>query len=294
MEKRGIFIFILLFLVLITNGINAQTTENLSVEQNAINCLNEANQIRTRLNDSGFNTSRITDLIGKANDFYNTQTILKTQGKKYDLSPVLDYCTDLEKIESLAYSSRDEFSVLKKFYNVTVTPLMDTIKIDEILDRIQNEIDSERYEKVEPLIKEGYDEISSLQATYTTLNVFYENTRKGVLVFFQRNWKIMLSILVILVILLIIYWTTIRKRIIQGKIDKLIHKKEVLNDLIKNAQRTYFESGKMPEATYNIKTKKFAEMIRDIDRQIPLLQEELLKLKRNKENAKTNNPKKRK
>ena len=47
-----------------------------------------------------------------------------------------------------------------------------------------------------------------------------------------------------------------------------------------NVQKDYFQYGKIAEGEYNIKTKKFAELIRDIDRQVPLMQEELAKLNR--------------
>ena len=44
-------------------------------------------------------------------------------------------------------------------------------------------------------------------------------------------------------------------------------------------QRDYFQYGKIPEGEYNIKTKRFAELVRDIDRQVPLLKEEIIKLR---------------
>lgn len=40
-------------------------------------------------------------------------------------------------------------------------------------------------------------------------------------------------------------------------------------------QKQYFEGGNLSESSYTIRTKSFAEMIRDIDRQIPLLQEKM-------------------
>jgi hypothetical protein len=48
-------------------------------------------------------------------------------------------------------------------------------------------------------------------------------------------------------------------------------------------QKNYFQFGTLPEGEYNIKIKKYAELVRDIDRQIPLLQEEMAKLKMSKE-----------
>ena len=43
-------------------------------------------------------------------------------------------------------------------------------------------------------------------------------------------------------------------------------------------QREYFNEGSISEGTFNIKIKKLAELVRDIERQIPLLQEGLAKI----------------
>jgi len=70
----------------------------------------------------------------------------------------------------------------------------------------------------------------------------------------------------------VLVWT------IERKIQRLELRKEKILDIIKDAQREYFQDGKMSEGIFNIKTKKLAELIRDIDRQIPMLRERLAEL----------------
>jgi hypothetical protein len=66
----------------------------------------------------------------------------------------------------------------------------------------------------------------------------------------------------------------------KGKINHLNKEKEVVYNLIKELQKDYFEKQKIAENSYKIKIKKYGEIIRDINRQIPLLQAELEKKKR--------------
>ena len=56
--------------------------------------------------------------------------------------------------------------------------------------------------------------------------------------------------------------------------------KKALNTLIQNMQKSYFKTKKLSETEYTIKLKKFKELIRDIDRQIIVLKEEMFKVKK--------------
>ena len=71
------------------------------------------------------------------------------------------------------------------------------------------------------------------------------------------------------------------------KFSNLHTRKKVINNLLKNTQKDYFKTRKMSEADYKIRIKKFKELIRDIDRQIMVLKEDLFKLnKKNKTSPK--------
>ena len=81
-------------------------------------------------------------------------------------------------------------------------------------------------------------------------------------------------------VLFIVYLVTksrIEKFLIKRKIKKLGIEERVLKELIAKTQKDYFEKGTVSEGNYNIKMKKFSELIRDIHREVPLLKEELEK-----------------
>ena len=68
------------------------------------------------------------------------------------------------------------------------------------------------------------------------------------------------------------------------KFNHLMTQKKALNTLIQNMQKSYFKTKKLSETEYTIKLKKFKELIRDIDRQVMVLKEEIFKTKRRKKN----------
>lgn len=280
------FALVLFFLVLImcsgmilaADSTTGAESKNLTSEQQAVSCMAESRQIRDELASNDFNTERVNDTITQAEALYND--ILKK--KKSDFSLVISSCDEIKKIKELAYNSRDGIDALKKFYNESVTSVMDTSETDALISSIEKEISDERYEKVEQLIDNAYEKIIELKSSYTTLEILRRNTRNALVRFVTENWQIKLITLIILVVLFFAYRTRIEKAIINRRLNSLDIRKKTLKDLIKQTQKDYFEYGKLPEGTYNIRTKKFAEMIRDIDRQIPLLQEELAKLEKQK------------
>ncbi|MBU3912929.1 MAG: hypothetical protein KKE50_02435, partial [Nanoarchaeota archaeon] len=137
------------------------------------------------------------------------------------------------------------------------------------------------------LINIAYEELSEVQSSQTALNLFYSTTSKTVKNFFINQWKKILIISAIVLVLLLVSWKAISKFLVLRKIKFLETKKNVLNNLIQKVQGNYFKDKKASESEYRIKIKTFEEMIRDINRQIPLLKEEMFKIdKKTKSNLK--------
>ena len=82
-----------------------------------------------------------------------------------------------------------------------------------------------------------------------------------------------------------IFKVPIMAYVIKMKMERLFIRRKTLKGLIKEAQQDYFGTGSLSEGSYNIKVKKYAEMVRDIDRQIPLLKEQLARLRKEKKHA---------
>lgn len=288
MVKRGsnlyckILILVSIFLCLISAISAATPVTNATTRGEAELCLNDSQVIMNQMISSGFNVLRVNDSLKQAQLLYNSQVVLLDKKMRYDFSPVITYCNEIKTIRELSISARDEFNALVVFYNDSVVPGMNTQSIDLLMNETRDEIKNERYEKVKPLVDSAYNEIINVKSSYTAVNIFIDSTTKSFSKFFMKNWKSISTILVILIILFLVYRLRIMKYLLSRQIQNLELRKKTIKELIMKTQKDYFEFGKISEGEYNIKTKKFAELVRDIDRQIPLLREELVRLERTK------------
>lgn len=290
-KKINLILLILLFgIIFLFNAKMVSAERNLTIEEQSAECLSDSQDILNELLEHGFNIERVNDTLKTAYNLYDGQLALKQKNQKYDLSSVLIYCDEIKNIRETAYIARDEYDALSKFYKESFDfeREIDIQSIKIIFDEIENEIESERYEKVPPLVDKAYQEIVDVQAEQTTLKVFYENTARGLKRFFEKNWIFLSSFIVLAVVFYFVYNKAISKWIIRRKIQELKLRRETLKKIIQGAQKDYFQDGKISEGVFNIKTKKIAELIRDLDRQIPMLYEELVKAGNHAELEKSN------
>jgi len=288
LKKRGnrvilkpFFILFLFVMAVLSVSFASALTSNVT-QSTASLCLNESRIILQQMIDEGLNILRINDSLNQATSLYDAQVVLLEKKGKTDFSLIMTYCDEIKKIREDSTSAVDEFNVLVQFYNISIIPAMDTSTIDLTMNEIRQEIKNERYENVKPLIDRAYNEIIDTKSSYTALNLFISSTSRGFVNFIIKHWKTILILVFILIVLFLIYRIKIMKMIVTRQIERLALRKKTLQDLIMKTQKDYFETGKIPESEYNIKIKKFAELIRDIDRQIPLLREDLMKLEKRK------------
>ena len=291
----GVFLLsiFLLFFVNIVSADSNSTGVNLTSQEKAFNCLQESRVLVDELINNNFSSQRVNDSMDQAQSYYDAQVII--QGKtpqKANFQQVLQSCAEITSIHNLAIGSRDLYETLIKVYQDSfATPAeqkMDRGSIELMLQNIDSEIKSERYELVSDLVDKTYEEIARIKSENTAINLFYKQTTQTLAGFFIQNWISIVVTIVVLMILYFIYRKTILRKIIGNKIAKLELKKNNLKNLIMKTQKDYFQDGKISDSAYKIRIANFGEMIRDVNRQIPLLQEELLKIgrKRNEGNNK--------
>lgn len=281
MSKRNICIIIFAGILLILS-FQFLYSEELNLKEQASLCLNNSESILKEFIDNNISYQRINDSLNKAQNLYDAQILLENQSKKVDFSLILPYCQDIQNVREAAFIAIDGYSSLKKFYDISITSEMNSSSVDLIFAEIEEEISSERYEKVPTLIDDAYEKITEVKSSYTTLSLFYDSTTRGIKRFFKENGLSLLIATFVLIFLFLVFSKQIQKKIIRDKIQNLELRRKKLQELIGKVQKDYFQYGKLSEGNYNLRTKKFAEFIRDIDRQIPLLKEELIKLERHK------------
>ncbi len=272
---KGLCLFI--FFILSFNLIFAE--QELALEDKARLCLDNSEITLNELKDNNFNYQRVEDLLIKAKSIYDAQIILFENGKSVDFSLVFPYCEEIANIRNFAFDVEDKYSSLKKFYEASITPDMNSSSIEKLFLEIEEEIDSERYERVPELINKAYEEISVVKSSNTKLNLFYKSTTRSFKRFIEKNWIIILVSTLLILLFFLIFNKKIKIFIIERNIKNLELRRKTIQDLMKETQLDYFQKGVISQGNFNLRTKKFAEFVRDIDRQIPLLREDLIKLR---------------
>ena len=274
-------VFSLVLLILFSSNLvlTAQASvANVSTDESARLCVDSSKAIMSGMIEQGFNVIRVNDSFKKAQEFYIAQKTLRETKKNYDFSTVLSYCDEIKAIQTQALSARDELDSVKAFYKEVNNSQIDLSKVDLMIADIQKEINDERYEQARQKIDAVYNEIVAIQSSATTLSIFYRTTSRTLLSFLKENWLPITIGIVFIVIFLFFYRYQISKWLIQRKINHLEMERAVLKKLIEDIQKEYFQGGTISDSVYNIRTKRFSEMIRDLDRQVPLLKEELAKI----------------
>lgn len=280
---KKLFLFLVLVLVLINLIYALPNNETKNYEADAKLCLNQSAIIMNELISDNFSIQRVNDSFNQANTIFELQTILKKDNKKTDFSQIIPYCNEIASVRDSALNAQYEFTALKKFYTLSFSGDVNTSTIDLLISNIQEEIKNERYEQAISLINECYNEITEFKASNTAIKLFYESTTTNIKSILYKNRYLIIGILIACLALIVIYQKTVRKKLIERKINRLNLRKSMLKKLIMETQKDFFEKKTLSEGIYSIRTKKFGELIRDIDRQIPLLMEELARFKKKNE-----------
>lgn len=270
--KRVMSLFLVVFLISF-----AYASENLSEQEIAENCLSDSRIIVSNLNGTNISLIRFNDMLGKAESIYDAQMIAYNKTKKANFNSVISYCEDISRIDKLARDAIDGFEVLISFYHDTLNRNMDTSSVDKIMDEITEEINGERYENVKQLIDDGYSKISSVKTEQTTMVLAYKATSRTIRVIIVDHKVELIVVIIFVIILYVLYKVKIVPMMLNRKLKLLKIRKGSLRKLMGESQKLYFQEGKISESDYRTRIKNYADLVRDIDRQIPLVQAEIAK-----------------
>lgn len=278
--------------MLLANSISAEEAVTLGTANSSLSL--EAQQINSSLSllekdmekmaAEGFRINRYNDTLTEAYQLFEIQAALEKNGMETDYTRLYDKIGALTELKQNAYQAMDELKALELAINQSKIANLSLVL--EIYDNAESELNSERYENCILAIDKAYKKMSELEAIQTKLKAFYEATSRGVWNFIKERWEIILAVTVLVIVLYLITYPKIKVKVLSVKIDRLERRKVAITNLIAKTQKDYFEEGKIPETVYLIRTKKYSEMIRDINRQIPLLREEIeLTKKKRKETS---------
>lgn len=270
MRYRSIFV---LFAVLLL--VSAATGET---AQEASNALEEAENVIQEMNNSDIPTQRVSDLYEQANKTYSAQLKRNRSGKETDYSIVLDTVEQIKDIRTEAFRTKDQLDILRSRINeLDKDKELNLSEAKEELEEAEIEFEDERFEKSQEHINLAYQEISEAQSTVTQAQAFASATQDRFQTFLENNWKRLTAAILIVAVFSYLLYKEYQIYSLKKKKQNLKQKREVLQDLISETQKKYFQKNELAESAYNTRTDKYGEMIRDINRQIPLIDEDLEK-----------------
>ena len=276
-----ILIGIIFCLVFVQNSSASIMSSNESIQ--AKESLVQAEKDIIEMIEKAIPINRVNETYQEALQLYSAQLALDEKGGRADYKLVMSYISNINSIKKTSIQASDELTIFKETYE-EAEKRSNLSEMQEEYDSIILSFKDERFEDTLELIKKGYDRISEIQSSQTALNSFYLATSSTIKNFFRENWLRILTILSLTLFFVLIFWNNLKKLRMRMKFNHLMTQKKALNTLIQNMQKSYFKTKKLSETEYTIKLKKFKELIRDIDRQVMVLKEEIFKTKRRKKN----------
>jgi hypothetical protein len=209
--------------------------------------------------------------------WFEGQAALEQTGGQPNYEYVSDQTAQVATIVANTFEVSDELTALSERLS-SEDPNVDSLQTRQLQTQAQQDFNEGRYQDALTLVNQAQDALTQAESNYAESNTLLESAQKNLEVFLYENYQAIIICLVALVVVIAITQKHIRRMLIHTKIRTLKAERVVLENMIKELQRDYFEKAKVNELSYHIKTKKYNELILNTDRQIPLLIEELKKL----------------
>ena len=235
--------------------------------------IQEAEAALILMQQQGFPIIRYNDTLLIAKQSYKAQLALEERGDPSDFYIVNQKLEELKDLSKLAAETSDKLKALKQ--QIELTSSINLTSVNELYQKAEEAYKSERYEEADDLIAQAHKRIEELESLDTKLKAFYAATSANFISFIKQRWQWILLTIAIMGIIGYPSYKAASIYIIKQKIQHLHQRKDTIKDLIAKSQKEYFEGGQLSESTYKTRIKKYAELLRDINRQIPLLNEEL-------------------
>lgn len=239
--------------------------------------LGDANASISRMLHAGVPTTQAIDLLDVAWQWFDGQTAVELTGGSPDYSFSLQKVSEIEALESSSLAVNDDLKALASRIgsadsdaNLTATKALVAQATQEFRDG--------RIDEAKALISKAYDEVSSAEADAVHSRTLVESARKNIESFLAENWQAILAVAAAVVILSFLFQKQIRRFLANARLKALMHEREVIESMLKSLQKDYFEKKNVTELTYHVKTKKYGDIIRNINRQLPLVKEELKRI----------------
>jgi len=234
---------------------------------------NEIQKIRF----SGMGTQRMNDLLLVATESYNQQIELEKNGQTPNYSLVAGKVSEALNVAKLATEAKAEIGILEQQINDTKQQNLG-INLAEVMAGLENakkELKNERYELSLNIINQTYVKLSEANSLQAKTQAVYAEAQKTIASFMQANWKTILAIIASVLVLYILLENLIKKARLRADIKKAGQELKTVQKFLKKTQEEYFEKNSLPESIYLSRSKVFTDKMRNLNREIVVMKENL-------------------
>ncbi|MFT4303924.1 MAG: hypothetical protein ACMXYG_05130 [Candidatus Woesearchaeota archaeon] len=271
LDLKLIIILALLFII----PVYANNNETIALSEQALFLSEQIQEKELELLDlkeEGFTIVRYNDTLLLAKQFFAAQKEIESHNGTPNYNLVETRLNELTELRELAYLVKDELTTLEQIINASTA--VNITVIYEIYDQAYASFRAERYEESLTLIERTYVRISEQEATETRVRALYDAYSRNLTTYLKQNYKNILITIGIILLLILISQKHVRIFIINKKIKNMEVRVNSVRNLVAKTQKDYFEEGTLNESMYHTKVKKYGEILRDLNRQIPLLKEQ--------------------
>lgn len=277
-----------------TNQSLNATGPGIITKQDAINAINEAENVINTMKNNNFSIIYADDSLLEANKAFQQAVyanILRnasasTSEKKdaemamslidwrnINYSGILIYTDEIKSREKRAFDIYDGLTAsLTKISKYEMNGVNGS-EARGMLNEANTAFYQDRYDDAEALIKKINDNLETKSSDLSSLNVLKSNA----ITFIEKNWAYVSGAFIICCLIVWLIYRKTSKSILLNRIRKMQTERKVLIGLIKKAQDERFNKNKLSALVYNIRMNKYKERMNKIDEDLPVLEKRLRK-----------------
>lgn len=186
-----------------------------------------------------------------------------------------DYQEVLEKTESISKRKERALSILDSIKALElriddVSKIGDTKEAEEKLSEANIFFKNENYAEAEDAIFEGGRLLRQVEDEYSIVEARYSAARDNTISYVKERWMTLAAAALLILAATVVSYSRILKMRDKKTLENMQLERKVLHDLSKKAQTEYFNEMKISQRIYDIKIRKYRELMLKLDEKIPI------------------------
>ncbi len=236
-----------------------------------------ANASISKMRQDGLPSQNAADSYALAKQWFDGQEAIELAEGRPNYNFALQKLSEIDGLVQGTYQVNDDLKALADRL-ASADPGADLAATKSLLADATQEFNDGRIDKAKALINQAYDEVTNAESQAVHSRTIGESARRTVENFIADNWRAIVYVAAAALVVFFLFQKQIRKLLANARLKSLIRERGVIESMLKSLQKDYFEKKTVTDLTYRVKTKKYGDIIRNINRQLPLLKEELKRI----------------